>query len=279
MKPKSNSRPKFTLWLVLLLAAALIVNVTVVLVYALHKKSDPELYKPDHSEAPVLTYALNTLQNSDALRRYFQSYEAQGMSMEALVLPVDSYTEKLNSLLLADMGPDLFEVPPTRTDTYRRKQWLRPLSGLSRQMSEASSPFPDTEEAFVLPTHWQSIWLVCNQSLLEKAGVANPPQTLGEFREAAEKISSSNSGYGRYGFLLPMYGNQEYELTLIEKAAAAGGDNFWDEESRTFHFEALEPYFAVLSSIRVSGALSPDCQMATHESALLQFMEGNTTCC
>ena len=279
LKIKPDYYRKTKIWFVLLLAAALAINLTVVLVYALREKANPDLYEPDRSKPPVLTYALNTLQSSAALNQYLQEYQAQGMAMKALILPVDSYIEKLNALFLAGMGPDVFEVPPTRIDTYRRKKWMRSLTTIGGELKEkwpdSKWPFAENEEIFTLPIHLQTIWLVCNQSLLEKAGVSSPPESLADFQEAAEKISRSNSGYGRYGFLLPMYGNQEYEFTLIEKMAAAGGDFFWNEESKRFYFENLEPYFTALSAMQATGALSPDYQMATHESAILQFAEGN----
>lgn len=278
MKNVSEKHRKFKKWFILLMMAVLVVNLAVILGYTLGGQKIQETDPEESGDLPTLTYALNTLRGSTALNRYLQEFEAQGMTMEPLSIPADSYTEELNLLLLAGKGPDVFEVPPSRSDTYYRKQWLRPLTlpgGTVNALTENGWLEPVEGDIYAVPTHIQTVWLVCNQSLLDKAGVDSPPTSLEEFKTAAEDITSSNRGYGRYGFLLPMNGNQEYALSLIEKMAAAGGDVFWKEETEEFQFENLEPYFTALSAMQTSEALSPDYQMATHESAFLQFVEGN----
>jgi len=105
------------------------------------------------------------------------------------------YYETLKSRLISDSAPDIARMHLTWVPKLSANLAALPASVMDSATFN-STFYPvvskwctQVDQIYCLPLMYDGLALVYNQSLFEKAGIANPPKTWEEFKEMAQKLT------------------------------------------------------------------------------------------
>src|SRR5690606_13181526 len=103
----------------------------------------------------------------------------------------------------------ILRLKSANTETFVKKGYLAPLDSylddamkkkFDGMLLDRVNIFDDN--LYSLPNTGQTLRLVYNQELFDKAGIANPPVSLQDMVDAAKKITEVGKAEGIYGFAL-----------------------------------------------------------------------------
>ncbi len=151
----------------------------------------------------------------DAVLRYAEEYSAMtpGVTVEVNWVPGD-YDAALNSALLSDDGPDVFELQTITSDRTEAGQ-LEPLGDLFEGVLDdfnatAMQRVVIDDTIYGVPMIMDPQFIYYNKSMLEEAGV-EPPTTMDELQAACTALDTGrvkglylSNDMGAYNYLLYM---------------------------------------------------------------------------
>jgi multiple sugar transport system substrate-binding protein len=147
---------------------------------------------------------------TEVVKERIQEFEAAnpGVKVELTSLPWGQAFEKLATMVMAGEAPDVVEMPDTWQAQYVANNMLVDLQPYLNSWSESKQLTKKTmnmatlvgNKPYMLPYGFYLRALFYNKKLFAKAGIANPPETMADFMEAAKKISALGSG--TYGYCL-----------------------------------------------------------------------------
>lgn len=171
----------------------------------------------------------------------FQQFSEQtGVDVTLLDFPDAQYAESIQGLFRGGDEPDVYRMvkPPATMKASWTNDWIQPLDDYpvltdllkdqygDTALEPASSGLHIDGKLYGVPGPRSLGWdgyfpLMVNQDLLSKYGIAEPPKTWSELRDAAKKVSV-DSGGDAFGFAPIGNGNLLPNLTLNPLIATAG---------------------------------------------------------
>lgn len=176
---------------------------------------------------------------TEVLQTMVDEFEAnnEGVEVEIISLPWGQAFEKLATMVAGGDIPDVVEMPERWLALYVGANQIVNLedhisgwehgSSLTGKTMDMARIVDDT--AYTIPYGFYLRAMFYNKRLLEEAGVAAPPATMAEFRDAAAKVSELD---GKYGYCLR--GGPGGLGGWIMMAAAMNGTNeFFTEDGQS----------------------------------------------
>ncbi|GFE51865.1 sugar ABC transporter substrate-binding protein [Roseobacter cerasinus] len=185
-----------------------------------------------------LVEVITSPERTATLEQLVTEFEAanEGVTVEITSLPWGQAFETLATMVAGGDIPDVVEMPDTWAALYAGSDRLVDLSNHVAEwehgatLTQRSVDMGSQSGAFnMIPYGFYLRAMFYNRSLLEEAGVAEPPRTMEEFAAAAAKVSELD---GRSGYCLR--GGPGGTNGWIMMAAAMNGTNeFFTEDGQS----------------------------------------------
>jgi multiple sugar transport system substrate-binding protein len=226
--------------------------------------------------------AHNKVELDELVLRFNNTIGAQnGIVVEYTVYGADWQTA-IGMALETNRAPDLFKQPAGYLNHWQQGRLLpwKEIPGIDDILS-AQEPYHVNMvtrfggDIYSVAIYGWSSGFHFNRSLLQRAGIANPPRTWAEFEDAAIRISRLEPGR-IYGYALPLAWTPSFREWIIERVAANSvGHTFYNNTQDRYMFAAYTPYFEMLSRLREAGAIFPGMESLTDDQMRAQFAAGN----
>ena len=157
-----------------------------------------------------LVEVITSPERTETLKAIIAQFESAnpGVKVEITSLPWGQAFEKFATMVSAGQTPDVVEMPDRWLSLYAKNGKLESLepflakwdgTGQLNDRALQFARFVDGKTAYELPYGFYLRAMFYNKKLFAEAGVAAPPKTLDEFRDAAKKVSALP---GKYGYCL-----------------------------------------------------------------------------
>jgi multiple sugar transport system substrate-binding protein len=187
-----------------------------------------------------LVEVLTSPERTETLKGLVANFEKEnpGTHVEIISLPWSSAFEKFATMVSAGDEPDVVEMPDRWLSLYVKNAKLDSLEPYLAQWNEAAQLNARALEvaravdktAYLLPYGLYLRAMLYNKALFKLAGVAAPPKTLDEFRDAAKKVAAIP---GKAGYCL-RGGPGGLNAWVMFGSAMAGNNTFFKDGNSTF---------------------------------------------
>jgi multiple sugar transport system substrate-binding protein len=150
---------------------------------------------------PKVTLKVWVTSDNDAINRFRDEYSKnirKNVEVDYKVLPAASYEEAVVSALAAGEGPDVFMIPSKSLSRNQSKLYPAPAAQFSLAQLREQFPkvveqdFVDRGQVYALPLYIDTLALIYNRALLDRASLVRPPQTWEEFRSFVPYLRAFN---------------------------------------------------------------------------------------
>ncbi len=175
---------------------------------------------------------------TETLKAMVADYEKSnpGVTVEIVSLPWGQAFEKLATMVAGGDLPDVVEMPDKWQALYAGAGKLANLEDNIKNWKHGATLGEKTlamarqagGTAYSIPYGFYLRAMFYNKKLLKEAGVAKPPVTTAEFKEAAAKVSKLD---GKYGYCL-RGGGGGLNAWMMSAAAMNGSGKFFDDAGK-----------------------------------------------
>jgi multiple sugar transport system substrate-binding protein len=207
-----------------------------------------------------------------SLREAFTEFEKANPDIKIKYEPValGQRDTRYSTALRAGKGPDVFALDANPIKQYIKEGWLKDLTPyiskegaayLSDWYPSLLGPVTEGGKVYGLPKNVSPIMLTYNKELLTASGIAAPPKTWTEFREAAKKMTKASKEGGpvdQWGTLLVL-APAGFDLRFSVVLRGFGGDflNADNTKSLLDSAEAKAAFNYVIEMIQNDKSLPP----------------------
>jgi multiple sugar transport system substrate-binding protein len=232
-----------------------------------------------------ITLAIQSSAESKEIEGLIEQFNAvhSGFYVEVINLPHERYDQTLNMRMTSGEGPDVFQIGTGWLTSYIYKNWLLDLSEFVSE--EDLKAFPrwavdytkQNNHFYAIPSGMMTLRLIYNKELLTRAGYnpEDPPTSLEQLKNYADKISQAGTGYQKYGFALPAGEDWAGFQQALEMANTYSGINYYDFAKGKYDFAVYKTWFQIMLDMKQQGGLFPGETSLKSDTALTQFAEGN----
>lgn len=232
----------------------------------------------DPTEPVTISFASWTSQ-SDEMKAIKEAFEKEhpNITVELQNVPADSMTQKLTTQIAGNNPPDVAYIDASTVANFAARNALVNLDNYIARSDvidpnayvEVFRKFATYDDSFYgLPIDGESTALFYRTDMLEAAGIAAPPTTWDEYREAAEKLTvPSNKQYGTAIFA------PEAAYYWYPWLWQNGGDVL-NEEGTEIAFDSPEGLEAAEYYVGLSQFAPPDYLNSNSYDARLGFFQG-----
>jgi multiple sugar transport system substrate-binding protein len=216
----------------------------------------------------------------------FNMENTDSIEVEILKIPGGKYDETLNMLFTTGQSPDVFEVGSEWINSYITKNWLLNLKNYCN--TEFLNRFPDwadqymlglysNEVLFALPSSEMTIRLIYNKDLFKQAGLNpdNPPKTMDELKDYAERITKNEKGNKKYGFALCAGDGRKCFEQTMESTNTTSGVYYFNYQEGQYDLTKYDKWLQLIKVMKEDESLFPGETILKSDNALIQFAEGN----
>ena len=216
----------------------------------------------------------------------FNMENIDSIQVEILKIPGDKYDETLNMLFTSGQSPDVFEIGSEWINSYVTQNWLLNLKNYCN--TEFIKRFPDwvgqyvqglysDSGLFALPTSEMTIRMLYNKDLFIQAGLNpdNPPKTMDELKNYAERITKAEKGNKKYGFALCAGDGRKCFEQTMESTNTASGVYYFDFQEGQYDLTKYGKWLQLIKVMKEDESLFPGETILKSDNALIQFAKGN----
>ena len=161
------------------------------------------------------------------------------VKVDFVPLDMQLYNEKMVALFNAGTQPDAFYVRDTNLGAWVEAGWVQPIDGLPGLGELNSDMFPFNLEAlkykgkqYGTPYYGDIYVYMYDKKALQKVGIAKPPVTLDQLRQAA--LAMKKAGMAEYPILKGFKTNVDGLSEFWSMVFASGGDLFDSDMSPVY---------------------------------------------
>lgn len=173
-----------------------------------------------------------------SLRAAIAEFERENPTIKVKTEPVPLAQRdvRFSTAIRAGEGPDVFALDANPVRQYIAEGWVRDLSAfvtgaggrtfLADFYPNSLVPVTVDGKTYGIPMNTVAMGLVYNKKLFDQAGIATPPKTWEEFREASKKLTRASTGTGpvdRWAFTVVL-APAGFDLRVSSIFRAFGGD-------------------------------------------------------
>lgn len=244
-------------------------------------KSTAEAAQP--AEKTKITYWTLDRHDADYIKEVIDKYNStntDNIEVE-LVVKADDYAQALDLAFSAAQAPDVFRVKEGSIQTYYKKGYMEPLDGyLTEEQKKKFPVMPNLNQfdgkMYSLPNYGNTMRLVYNKDLFEKAGIEKPPTTLAEMVEDAKLLTEAGKETGAYGFALPFKNAGSAwnrSARVIAELSGYGGFGYNFQTAR-YDFSGFKEIAKAYKQMRDDGSTLPGMEALDIDPLRAQFAEG-----
>ncbi|ANY70971.1 ABC transporter substrate-binding protein [Paenibacillus sp. BIHB 4019] len=200
-----------------------------------------------------------------------------------LVSMSENFKQSFEMAVASKQAPDIFMPDTANFIDFAKKGYFEPLDEyMSPEMKQRYEPTKIEGlnayegKIYSLPNAGFTIRLVYNKDIFDKVGIANPPATLKEMVEDAQKITEFGKKDGIYGFALNFKNpNSAFERSGVRIAQAMGlGSHGYDFKQGKFDFNMYKDIVQAFKQIRDDGSMLPGVESLDIDPLRAQFAAG-----
>ncbi len=164
------------------------------------------------AEKTLIKYWTNDRHDADFISSIVDKYNAEnqdGVEVEMTVMS-ENYEQTVDIAYASNETPDVLRVKDNNIRDFYKKGFLAPIDEYLDDEMKSKFEFGIVDnvnrydgKVYSLPAFGQTMRLIYNKDLFEKAGIAGPPKTAEELVAAAKTITEMGKQDGIYGFALP----------------------------------------------------------------------------
>lgn len=236
-------------------------------------------------EKTVITYWTDDRHDQEYLKELITEFNATNtdhIEVELTVLS-ENYNQSVDIAFSGNQAPDILRLKSANTGTFVKKGYLEPIDAYVSD--DVKSKFADMliddvnrfdGKVYSLPNTGQTLRLVYNQDLLDKAGVANPPTSLAEMVETAKKITEAGKAEGIYGFALNFKNPKSaFDRSVREILALSGHQGLgFDLTTGQFDFAPYAEVMEYFKQMFADGSILPGAESLDIDPLRAQFAAG-----
>src|SRR5690554_6502157 len=162
------------------------------------------------AEKVVLNYWTDDRHDADYIQAAvdkFNADHADSIEVKVTVMS-ENYVQAVDISFASNQPPDVLRVKAANTTQFTQKGFLEPID--TYMSEDIKQKFPGLTgvnefdgKQYSMTATGNTIRMIYNKDLFDKASIANPPTTLQEMVDAAKKITEVGKADGQYGFALP----------------------------------------------------------------------------
>lgn len=237
------------------------------------------------SEKKVITYWTDDRHDQEYIKELVANFNKENednIEVEMTVLS-ENYAQSVDIAFSSNQAPDLLRIKSGNTDTFVKKGYLAPIDEyVTEEMkSKFSSVLLDGVNRFggklySLPNSGQTLRLVYNKDLFDKAGIANPPESLQEMVDAAKQITEIGKKDGVYGFALNFKNPKSaFERSIREILSLSGHHGLaFDLKTGQFDFTPYSEVIEYFKQMYEDGSIIPGAETLDIDPLRAQFAAG-----
>lgn len=209
--------------------------------------------------------------------------KAKGIDVDYSNFPWAQYRETMITRLVGGAPLDMMWVSDSWLPEWAEAGWIKPINGFAELMKyndEAEDFCIDSMtyggQQYGLTYYTDFMGFMYNKAMLEKAGIANPPETWADVVEQSLKLKEA--GVSEYPLMLGL----AQESWLIEFMAAmvySNGGRFTDDSGKAAMQSPSEGAVAALQwitdAVHTHKIISPACVETGELAGLKAFAAGN----
>ncbi len=212
----------------------------------------------------------------------FNATNEDNIEVEMTVLS-ENYNQSVDIAFSSNQAPDLLRIKSGNAETFVKKGYLAPIDEYVTEdmKTKFSSVLLDGVNIFdgklySLPNSGQTLRLVYNKDLFEKAGIAKPPESLQEMADAAKKITEAGKKEGAYGFALNFKNPKSaFDRSVREILSLSGYQGLgFDYKTGQFDFGPYSQVIEYFKQMYDDGSIMPGAETLDIDPLRAQFAAG-----
>jgi len=241
--------------------------------------------KASSGDKAVITYWTDDRHDQEYIKSLIDKFNAENkdnIEVELTVLS-ENYNQSVDIAFSSNKAPDVLRLKSANTETFVKKGYLAPIDAYvtDDMKSKFGSLLLDGVNTFdgklySLPNSGQTLRLVYNKDLFDKAGIANPPQSLQEMVDDAKKITAAGKSEGAYGFALNFKNPKSAFDRSIREILSLSGYQGLGYDLKTAQFD-FKPYGQVVDYFKQmwdDGSVLPGAETLDIDPMRAQFAAG-----
>lgn len=187
-----------------------------------------------------------------AVLRYAKAYTKANVTVDWVLGTADLYPGKLQTALLGDKAPDIFELQNVSTSQVKAGL-LEPLDDIigpvkSDFLAASLAPYTVNGSVYAIPMIGDPQFIYYRKSLFQAAGITQVPTTFAELMSAAQKLTTSS----RKGLYI---GNDGGVTSLTYPLLWTIGDLISSDNKIAFNTQDVADSYDQLHALNKSGSL------------------------
>ncbi len=235
------------------------------------------------AEKVVLNYWTDDRHDADYIQATVDKFNADHADSIEVKITVmsENYTQAVDISFASNQPPDVMRVKAANTTQFTEKGFLEPIDAYMTE--DMKTKFSGVEgvnifdgKQYSMPSTGNTIRMIYNLDLFDKAGVTNPPTTLQEMVDAAKKITAVGKADGEYGFALPFKNPGsafQRSMRAILPVSGVHYDSF-DLKTGKYDFTRLGEAVEYFKQMKDDGSMLPGSESLDIDPLRAQFAEG-----
>ncbi|MEK5645828.1 ABC transporter substrate-binding protein [Paenibacillus rhizosphaerae] len=235
-------------------------------------------------EKVTLTYWTDDRHDQEYLKELISKFNEANPNIEVeMTVLSENFNQSVDIAFSGNQAPDLLRLKSANTETFVKKGYLAPIDEyMTDEMNNKfSSLIIDGVNRFdgklySLPNTGNTLRLVYNQELFDKAGIDHPPVSLKEMVEDAKKITDIGKKGGAYGFALNFKNPKgAFDRSVREILSLSGYQGLgFDIKTGRFDFTPYGQVIDYLKQMWDEGSILPGAETLDIDPLRAQFAAG-----
>lgn len=236
-------------------------------------------------EKKVISYWTDDRHDQEYIKSLIDKFNAENtdnIQVELTVLS-ENFNQSVDIAFSSNKAPDMLRLKSANTGTFVKKGYLAPIdeyvtdemkTKFSSLLLEGVNMFDG--KLYSLPNSGQTLRLVYNKDLFDKAGIEKPPETLQEMVDDAKKITAAGKSEGAYGFALNFKNPKSaFERSVREILSLSGHQGLgYDFKTAQFDFAPYSQVIEYFKQMWDDGSILPGAETLDIDPMRAQFAAG-----
>ncbi|MBB3114447.1 multiple sugar transport system substrate-binding protein [Paenibacillus phyllosphaerae] len=210
----------------------------------------------------------------------FNATNTDNIEVEMKVM-ADNYNQAVEVAFASKQAPDIFRSGDFQTfvskgyyaqlDSLLSQEFLAKFDGLL-----VEDIYSKDGHVYTLPNSGQFWRLIYNADLMEKAGYAEPPKTLDEMVDAANKITEQGKSAGVYGFASNFKNGSGFTRPAFASGSLSSATSHegYNYQTGEFDFGMYRDIASAMRQIKEDGSMIPGAESLDIDPLRAQFAQG-----
>lgn len=237
------------------------------------------------AEKTTITYWTDDRHDQEYLKELITAFNANNpdnIEVELTVLS-ENFNQSVDIAFSGNQAPDLLRIKSGNAGTFVKKGYLEPIDAYMTEELNAkfgSLIIDDVNrfggKLYSLPNTGNTLRLVYNKDLFEKAGISAPPASMQEMVDAAKKITEAGKSEGVYGFALNFKNPKSaFDRSIREILSLSGHQGLgYDIKTGQFDFAPYGEVIAYFKQMWEDGSILPGAESLDIDPLRAQFAAG-----